>query len=322
MTITNSMLSIISRSLQFVFGALLPIQITLEVIYLSKDWPIPMLETASYALQQQREKLSLQILLLKYWTIYGLVYLILPNSPLYFIFHFVPFESIILSILQLISLNEILKQFTKFIEEQDKIIAFLQNLDGSSKNKFSILSNIIFTTINLNNKEYIATNFLFGDYTRLLIMYTRTLKLPQTNYIDSVFDSIIQAITIVKLYIQREQENYEKFNRYKWDNTNAGGENHRYNENTNTSKDDWEHVNTSNNQSTHSETFHEVLNRFCTAFKQEYNRTSARAQTQPGNPQSPSSSTTSSAQFTEEQTYSSRKNTTSDDYEIIDNDLD
>lgn len=320
------MLSAISRSLQFVFGALLPIQITLEVIYLSKDWPIPMLETASYTLQQQREKLSLQLLLLKYWTIYGLVYLVLPNSPFYFIFHFVPFESIILSILQLISLNEILNQFSKFIEEQDKIIALLQNLDDPTKSKFSILSNIIFTTINLNNKEYIATTFLFGDYTKLLITYARTVLLPKTNYINIVFDSIIQVITIVKLYIQREQQNYEKFNKYKWDNTRAKSDSHRYNENSNTSKDDWANMNANSDKTTSGETFHETLNRFWTAFKQEYNRTTASSQTQTNNSPPPSqtspSATTSGTQFNEQQTYSSRKNATPDDYEIIDNDLD
>lgn len=320
------MLSAISRSLQFVFGALLPIQITLEVIYLSKDWPIPMLETASYTLQQQREKLSLQLLLLKYWTIYGLVYLVLPNSPFYFIFHFVPFESIILSILQLISLNEILNQFSKFIEEQDKIIALLQNLDDPTKSKFSILSNIIFTTINLNNKEYIATTFLFGDYTKLLITYARTVLLPKTNYINIVFDSIIQVITIVKLYIQREQQNYEKFNKYKWDNTRAKSDSHRYNENSNTSKDDWANMNANSDKTTSGETFHETLNRFWTAFKQEYNKTTASSQTQTNNSPPPSqtspSATTSGTQFNEQQTYSSRKNATPDDYEIIDNDLD
>lgn len=320
------MLSAISRSLQFVFGALLPIQITLEVIYLSKDWPIPMLETASYTLQQQREKLSLQLLLLKYWTIYGLIYLVLPNSPFYFIFHFVPFESIVLSVLQLISLNEILNQFSKFIEEQDKIIAFLQNLDDPTKSKFSILSNIIFTTINLNNKEYIATTFLFGDYTKLLITYARTVLLPKTNYINIVFDSIIQVITIVKLYIQREQQNYEKFNKYKWDNTRTRSDSYRYNENSNTSKDDWANMNANNDEATSGKTFQETLNRFWTAFKQEYNRTTASSQTQTNNSPSPSqtssSATTSGTQFNEQQTYGSRKNATPDDYEIIDNDLD
>lgn len=318
------MLSIIARSVQFVFGVILPIQITLEVIYLSKDWPIPMLETASYTLQQQKEKLSLQLLLLKYWTIYGLIYLVLPNSPFYFIFHFVPFESIILSILQLISLNEILKQFIKFIEEQDKIIALLQNLDDPSKSKFSILSNIIFTTINLNNKEYIATTFLFGDYTKLLISCTRTLPLPKTKYINIVFDSIIQVITIAKVYLQREQQNYKKFNNYKWDNTNTRSDSYRYNENNNASKDECTDANANDDTFTSGETFQETFSRFWTAFKQEYNRTTARSQTQTNSPppSSSSSKTTSSTKFNEQQTYSNRKNTTPDDYEIIDNDLD
>ncbi|CAL9732101.1 autophagy-related protein 40 [Monosporozyma unispora] len=320
------MLYYISRIIQFIFGALLPLQITFEVIHLSKDWPFPMLKTASYALQQQVEKVSLQMLLLKYWALYGLVYLIIPNSPFYFLCNFVPFDSIILTVLQLIAFSEIVRQYIRFIEEQDKIIALLQNLDGESKTKFQILSNIIFTTININNKDYIATSFLFGDYSKMLIMYVRTLLFPETDYINISFRYIEKGITTVKKYLQKEaQENYFKthhndYKGFKWESkpneftftaentTEEGGDSTEREDSTESNKTS----SSSPPPPSAGQTAFESVNRFWNSFKTEYSKASSRNHGNFTGSESNGSSGSST----------NRKNPTPDDYEIIDNDLD
>lgn len=315
------MLYYISQTIQFVFGALLPLQITFEVIHLSKDWPFPMLKTASYTLQQQVEKTSLQLLLLKYWAIYGLVYLIIPNSPFYFIFKFVPFNSIILTVLQLIGFSEIVRQFIKFIEEQDKIIALLQNWDDSSKTKFEILSNMIFTTINLNNKDYIATSFLFGDYSKILIIYTKTLLLPETDYINAAFENIENSITFVKRYIQKEAQEYyfktrpNTYRGFKWENNPS--ENNFQSSNTSYEREnESERSNNTTPPPSAGQTAYENVTRFWNSFKTEYGKASA-------NSKNKSSSASTGINSNESSRSSShRKNPSPDDYEIIDNDLD
>lgn len=315
------MLYYIFQTIQFVFGALLPLQITFEVIHLSKDWPFPMLKTASYTLQQQVERTSLQMLLLKYWAIYGLVYLIIPHSPFYFIFKFLPFDSIILTVLQLIGFSEIVRQFIRFIEEQDKIIALLQNWDDSSKTKFEILSNIIFTTINLNNKDYIATSFLFGDYSILLIRYTRTLLLPETDYINIAFEYIENSITFVKRYIQKEaQEYYSKSHRntyrgFKWE--SKPKEKNFNSNNTNEEKEkESERSNNTTPPPSAGQTAYESVTRFWNSFKTEYGKASSNSKSK--------TSSASTGIYSNESSRSSsnRKNPSPDDYEIIDNDLD
>lgn len=301
------MFSPIFQVIQFIFGALLPLQITFEVIYLSKDWPIPILKTASYTLQQQKERTILQLLLLKFWAVYGTIYFIIPNSPFYFLTRLVPFDSILLTIFQIISLNEILNQFIKFIEEQDKIIALLQNFDNSSKSNFEIFSNIIFTTINLNNKDYIATSFLFGDYTKLLIIYTKTLLLPSTNYIENTFQYMTKGITIVKNFIQKEQNEYRgNHQNFQWKRENTESTSYETRQETNTKTED-----SSSTGFSTSETAYSSMNRFWDAFKREYKKASSNQTTQNRNtPPTQGSSSKSS------------KNNTPDDYEIIDNVVD
>lgn len=205
------MFNLIFKIITFVTNVLVPLHITFETIHLSKDWPSPLLQTATHALQQQKKRSSLQLLLLKYWCIFTFIYFVVPQSPLYFIFDIVPFNNLFSVIVGCIVTSEIIKNFLKFIEEQDKIIGLLQKMD-KSKDNFEMVYNFIFTTINFNNKEYMATTFLFGNLTKLLIIYTKDIIFPNTNYINLIFDKLIFGFIYIKDEIIKETEwDHNKF---------------------------------------------------------------------------------------------------------------
>lgn len=177
-------------------NVLAPLLITFETIHLSRDWPSPILQTASYALQQQKEKANLQLLLLKYWSIFAFIWLVLPYSPIYFIFDIIPFYNIVSFGVGCVLTEEISQGFVKFIEEQDKIIGLLQKMDKSTGN-FEKVYNVILTTVNFNNNRYMATTFLFGKITEHFISPAKEISL-HTNYINSIFDNIILGITYIR----------------------------------------------------------------------------------------------------------------------------
>ncbi|CCK68831.1 Atg40p KNAG_0B03900 [Huiozyma naganishii CBS 8797] len=205
------MLGLLWKPLQFITCVLVPLQITVETISLSKDWPFPILKTASYALQQQTEKLALHMMLLKYWSLYGIVYLILPNSPFYFVLDILPFLPLILTVCGVLAMRELVEQFIRFIQEQDKIISVMQNLNDPKASTFEMLSNLYYTTINLNNQELITTTFFFGDLTKLLLSLSKAIPFPSTTYLNQWFANIEWISNAVKMYFKEQQNAQQQY---------------------------------------------------------------------------------------------------------------
>ena len=217
------MSEIISSILSSIISVMIPLHVTLETVYLSKDSnAMSSFVKSSSMLQPQTEQNELTTLLLKYWALHGVIYLLIPQTPVKTIIDIIPFSSFILFVYNCLATMELLGKFTKFIIEQQQFltnfIKFIESFKDPKKSKleqFSKLYQSSFT--NYYNQKYhtdirdqnLVDSFLFGNYTDSVIALCKRYGnlVPMTNVIPTCFDFIVMNIINLKNSIQ----SYYKF---------------------------------------------------------------------------------------------------------------
>ncbi|KAG0669033.1 hypothetical protein C6P45_004173 [Maudiozyma exigua] len=214
----TTMSEIISSVLSLIVSVILPLHVTLETVYLSKDSnAMSSFVKSSSMLQPQTEQNELTTLLLKYWALHGVMYLLIPHTPLKTIIDIIPLSGFILFVYNCLATIELLGKFTKFIIEQQQFLTnflkFIESFKDPKKSKleqFTKLYQSSFT--NYYNQKYhtdirdqnLVDSFLFGNYTDSVIALCKRYGnlVPMTNIIPTCFDFIVMNIINLKNSIQ------------------------------------------------------------------------------------------------------------------------
>ena len=212
------MSEIFSSVLSSIVSVIIPLHVTLETVYLSKDSnAMSSFVKSSSMLQPQTEQNELTTLLLKYWALHGVIYLLIPQTPLKTVIDIIPFSGFILFVYNCLATIELLGKFTKFIIEQQQFltnfIKFIESFKDPKKSKleqFTKLYQSSFT--NYYNQKYhtdirdqnLVDSFLFGNYTDSVIALCKRYGglLPMTNIIPTCFDFIVMNIINLKNSVQ------------------------------------------------------------------------------------------------------------------------
>lgn len=207
----------LSNMVTLILTVFIPLHITLETTYLSKDAnAVSSFVQSSSMLQQQTQQGELTSLLLKYWSLFALIYIIIPQTPLNILLNIIPLKDFLLTAFNLLSTTELLIKFAKFIEEQKQFLSgflkFLNNMNDPNKSKleeFTKLYQSSFT--NYYNEKYhtdirdknVVESYLFGAYTDSVVALTKRYAgmIPSTNIIQTCFDFIVLNIINMKLTI-------------------------------------------------------------------------------------------------------------------------
>ena len=167
-------------------------------------------------LQQQTQQGELTSLLLKYWSLFALIYIIIPQTPLNILLNILPLKDFLFTAYNLLSTIELLLKFSKFIEEQKQFLSgfmkFLNNMNDPNKSKleeFTKLYQSSFT--NYYNEKYhtdirdknVVESYLFGAYTDSIVALTKRYSkmIPSTNIIQTCFDFIVLNVINLKITI-------------------------------------------------------------------------------------------------------------------------
>ncbi|CAB4252334.1 similar to Saccharomyces cerevisiae YOR152C Putative protein of unknown function [Maudiozyma barnettii] len=211
------MSGVITSILSSIVSIIIPLHVTLETVYLSKDSnAMSSFVKSTSMLQPQTEQAELTTLLLKYWALHGIIYLLIPQTPLQFLVGILPFSGLIIFIYNILATVELLAKFTTFINEQQQFLSnflkFINSMNDPKKSKleqFTRLYQSSFT--NYYNQKYhtdirdqnLVDSFLFGTYTDSVIaLCKRYAKIaPQTNIIPTCFDFIIVNIINFKNFV-------------------------------------------------------------------------------------------------------------------------
>lgn len=217
------MFRVIINSLSYIVSVIIPLHLTLETVFLSKDSnEMSTFLKSTAMLQQQTAQSAITNLLLKYWTLYGLIYLLVPQTPLQIVINIIPLKSLILLGCNTLATMELLSEFIHFINEQKQFVTsflkFMNNINDPKKSKFEQFTKLYQSSYtNYYNKKYgkdvrdptLLDSFLFGAYTDSVVAVTKRFQyfFPKTNTIQSNFDFIILNILNFKNFI----ESYAKF---------------------------------------------------------------------------------------------------------------
>ncbi|SMN18418.1 similar to Saccharomyces cerevisiae YOR152C Putative protein of unknown function [Maudiozyma saulgeensis] len=211
------MFEVISSVLSSIVSIIIPLHVTLETVYLSKDSnAMSSFVKSTSMLQPQTEQGELTTLLLKYWALHAILYLLIPQTPIQFLVGILPFSEFIIFIYNILATVELLAKFTIFINEQQQFLSnflkFVNNINDPKKSKleqFTRLYQSSFT--NYYNQKYhtdirdqnLVDSFLFGTYTDSVIaLCKRYAKFaPQTKIIPTYFDFIVVNIINFKNFV-------------------------------------------------------------------------------------------------------------------------
>ena len=205
------MFGVVFQSLSFVTGVVIPLQLTLETLHMSKDSTdmVSILKTSMFL----RENHMMNALLLKYWALYVTLFIAIPMTPLLLLYEAIPLAPVLLILVSVVLTRELLTQFVKFVNEQKKFttnfLQFLDNVRDSKRSKFEEFARLYQNgMINYYNMKYnldlmdknISDNFLFGQYTDAVISLTKRYASvrPNTEYIQLCFDVVIHYIVVIR----------------------------------------------------------------------------------------------------------------------------
>ena len=205
------MFGVVFQSLSFVTGVVIPLQLTLETLHMSRDSTdmVSILKTSMFL----KENHMMNALLLKYWALYVTLFIAIPMTPLLLIYEAIPLAPVLLILVSIVLTRELLTQFVKFVNEQKKFttnfLQFLDNIKDSKRSKFEEFAKLYQNgIINYYNMKYnldlmdknISDNFLFGQYTDAVISLTKRYASvrPNTEYIQFTFDVVIHYIVVIR----------------------------------------------------------------------------------------------------------------------------
>lgn len=177
----------ITSPLFYLTSSVIPLQITLETLKIvgshAKNEPNSSGPNAYF---------PTVILLLKYWTLYGLVFGVVPRSITDGVIWGVPFVSLIFLGISCILTKELVCQFTNFIQSQDSKFMFLFN--KLSDVKVSWYQWLWYATD--TNENNIASLFVFGEITQLWISLANRFSLVETHYLEKSFDTMMSYVGV------------------------------------------------------------------------------------------------------------------------------
>lgn len=180
------MLQMIISPLLYLVSSVIPLQITLETL------KIVCSHTKNEPNTGPNAHLPTLILLLKYWTLYVLVFGVVPGAVTDRIIWAIPFASLVLLGTSCILTKELLCQFTNFIQSQDSKFVFLFN--RLSDVKVSWYQWLTYATN--TNENNIASLFVFGEITQLWVSLANRVPLAETHYLERAFDDMMQYLGV------------------------------------------------------------------------------------------------------------------------------
>lgn len=188
------MFEIVVSPLFYLVAVVIPLLVTLETLNIicftsnsnvndNSNLPsskAPTISTAS-------TNLHTLVFLLKYWSLYGILFGIIPPNVTSMVLSNVPFASLIFLVANGIITQELLTKFTKFIQSQDGKFIFLFNkFNDTNVSWYQWFSYA--TTYDENN---IASLFIFGEFTQFWISLSNKFPFPSTNYLERTFDRLL-----------------------------------------------------------------------------------------------------------------------------------
>lgn len=193
------MFEIVVSPLIYLVAVIIPLLVTLETLNIvcftsssnnvnDKSNPAsskaPTISTAS-------TNLHTLVFLLKYWSLYGIIFGVIPPNVTNGILANLPFASLIFLVASGIITQELLTKFTKFIQSQDGKFIFLFNkFNDTNVSWYQWFSYA--TTYDENN---IANLFIFGEFTQFWISLSNKFPFPTTNYLERSFDSLLTYLS-------------------------------------------------------------------------------------------------------------------------------
>ncbi|CAI4051715.1 hypothetical protein SKDZ_15G2960 [Saccharomyces kudriavzevii ZP591] len=174
----------------------IPLQLTLEVIFLTSSVNFSKASAAKTAssLGQSPVVITIYKSLLKYWSFYEFVHFIYLYTPIDAFLNFLPFTSLLMLFGSICLTRELIYDFISFMESQGKLTGFLNKITEPNFNSYLLLSSIY----NVWFAEDTNDKFLFGKLTQILISVTKKYEFPRTYYLSRASD-FLQNLILTKL---------------------------------------------------------------------------------------------------------------------------
>ena len=156
----------------------IPLQLTLEVVYLTSSVDFSKASAAKTAtsLGQSPVVITIYKSLLKYWSLYEFIHFIYLYTPIDAFLNFLPFTSLLMSFGSICLTRELVYDFIAFMESQNKLTGFLNKITEPNFNSYLLFSSIY--------------NIWFADDTND--------KFPRTFYLAKVSD-FLQNLILTRL---------------------------------------------------------------------------------------------------------------------------
>lgn len=173
-----------------------PLQLTLEVIYLTSSVNFSEASAAKTAtsLGQSPVVITVYKSLLKYWSLYEFLHFIYLYTPIDAFLNFLPFSSLLMSFGSICLTRELMYDFISFMESQGKLTGFLNKITEPNFNSYRLFSSVY----NIWFAEDANDKFLFGKLTQILISLTKRYEFPRTYYLSKASD-FLQNLILTRL---------------------------------------------------------------------------------------------------------------------------
>lgn len=132
------------------------------------------------------------ILQLKYWSLYGIVFGLVPGFVVRSVLNNLPFSGLLAVVGSSVLTAEVVRNFTKFLQRQDGKYVFLINKLNDSK--VSWMQWLRFAASGNGPGEDV---FLFGEFTRFWVSLANRLPLTETHYLERCFDELREKLLTV-----------------------------------------------------------------------------------------------------------------------------
>lgn len=160
--------------LLYLVSVVVPLVITLETL-------------AVVGRRESSASLSTLVLQLKYWSLYGMVFGLLPGAVVRGILNNLPFSGLLAVVGSSVLTAEVVRDFTLFLQTQDgKYVFLMSKLNDPSVSWTKWLR---YAATSSDSDEGV---FVFGEFTKFWV--SLACRSPDTHYLESCFNELQEKV--------------------------------------------------------------------------------------------------------------------------------
>lgn len=167
--------------LLYLVSVLVPLVVTLETL---------VVVSRHESLQSSQGCLRSLILQLKYWSLYGIVFGLVPGTLVRGVLHNVPFAGLLAVVGSSVLTAEVVRDFTLFLQSQDGKYVFLFSKLNDPSVSWTRWLRYAASASDAEGDDV----FVFGEFTRFLVSLASRLTLADTHYVERCFAELQERL--------------------------------------------------------------------------------------------------------------------------------